>query len=144
MVRLITSVFVASALSMACGGGHNSEPNTPSTASQEPQFANDEARAHACTALRDHAIILFADDWADREGVGLHSPEERAALYDGWYEQLAKRGTLQRFQAACAQTLTPRKFQCGMRSHNPDSLVNCLKVGSATAVTQGQPVRSRE
>jgi hypothetical protein len=143
MVRLVSSLLASSALLLACAGSPPTEPK-PLPLPTEPQFANDEARSSACTALRDHAIILFADEWADREGVSVGSPEERAALYDGWFDQLNKRGSLARFQAACAQTLTPNKYKCGMRSRTPDRLVDCLKVGSVTVSTQGQPIRAQQ
>lgn len=143
MVRLVSSVVAVSAFLLACSGSRP-DAKPPNAAPTEPQFANAEARNSACTALRDHAVMVFADDWADHQGVALDSPEERAALYDGWFEQLQKRGSLARFQAACAQTLTPRKYRCGMSSHTPDRLVDCLKVGAATSVTQSQPARSRQ
>ena len=118
-VRAAAIAAALTALMVAgCGNGARSAPAklAPSTATvaQDDAFANAEARDTACLALRDHVIALFADDWADREGVAVTTPEERWALYTGLAQQLEEKGTLARFAASCVSSLTPRKFECGI------------------------------
>src|SRR5260221_8364138 len=84
----------------------------------------------ACVALRDHAVALFADDYAKNEGLEL-TPETRATLLDGWAFELEKRGSLQRFAASCAATLTRTKYTCGMASSTPDGLAACMRLSRA-------------
>ena len=118
-----------------CGSGARSTPAkvAPPTAmavAPDDAFANAEARDTACLVLRDHVIALFADDWADREGVAVTTPEEKWALYTGLAQQLEEKGTLARFAASCVSSLTPRKFECGISATTTHRLVQCMRLGA--------------
>jgi hypothetical protein len=58
------------------------------------------------------------------------SPRERTAFRDGWAEELAKRGTFERFEQSCFYSLTPKKYECGMASQTTDGLVACMKLSA--------------
>ena len=136
-VARITHIAFACALgvsAVACASGARSSPAKvapPGDADVAPSdaFANEEARDTACLALRDHVIVLFADDWADREGVAVTTPEEKWALYTGLAQQLEQKGTLARFAASCVSSLTPRKFVCGISAKTTHRLVQCMRLG---------------
>src|SRR5439155_1023363 len=76
MIRLAT-LLVAASLCIAC---KSSSPSAVAKASppREPDFASEDQRAEACHQLRDHAIVLFADEWADREGEAVVTPYREA------------------------------------------------------------------
>jgi hypothetical protein len=102
--------------------------NAPRSAS-EGQFTTEEQKLLACLDLQDHIVDLYADEYVTREGVRMSSAE-RTAFRDGWAEELAKRGTFDRFEQSCFSGLTPRKYQCGMQSQTTDGLVACMKLSS--------------
>jgi hypothetical protein len=56
------------------------------------------------------------------------SPLERAAFRNGWAEELAKRGTFERFERSCFFGVTRRKYDCGMQSQTTDGLVTCMRL----------------
>jgi hypothetical protein len=92
-------------------------------------FGSEEQKLLACLDLRDHIVELYANDYVSREGLSL-SRQERSAFRDGWAEELAKRGTFDRFEQSCSYSLTPSKYRCGMASQTTDGLVACMKLGS--------------
>lgn len=92
-------------------------------------FVTEEQRLLACLDLRDHIVDLYANEYVSREGLTL-SREERTAFRDGWAEELAKRGTFDRFEQSCFFSLTPSKYRCGMASQSTDGLVACMKLSS--------------
>jgi hypothetical protein len=92
-------------------------------------FTTEQARQLACLDLRDHIVSLYADAYAEDEGMSL-SAEQRTAFRSGWAEQLAKRGTFERFEQSCFFSLTPRKYECGMASRSTDGLVACMKLSA--------------
>jgi hypothetical protein len=94
---------------------------------RDAQFANEEQKLLACLDLRDHIVALYAEQYVAREGLEL-SPGERTAFREGWAEQLAKRGTFERFEQSCFYGLTPRKYQCAMESPTTDSVIVCMKL----------------
>ena len=96
---------------------------------QNSQFANEEQKLLACLDLRDHIVDLYATEYVVREGLAM-SQQERTAFRDGWAEELAKRGTFDRFEQSCFFSLTPRKYECGMASQTTDGLVACMKLSS--------------
>ena len=127
---------LAALLVAGCGNGARSTPANAlppiaTAVAADDAFANAEARDTACLALRDHVIALFADDWADREGVAVTTPEEKWALYTGLAQQLEEKGTLARFAASCVSSLTPRKFECGISATTTPRLVQCMKLGAS-------------
>ncbi len=129
MVRRISPTLAASLLATALFGcaSHNIEQakSTPHT----PEFTNEDQKVLACLDLRDHIVDLYAREYVSREGLSM-SPAERVAFRDGWAEELAKRGTFERFEQSCFYSLTPRKYQCGMHSQTTGGLVACMKLSS--------------
>jgi hypothetical protein len=129
MVRLAASVLAvvlaAFALAGCASGTHAKAPRS----AQDPQFANEEQKLLACLDLRDHIVDLYATEYVVHEGLEL-SQQERTAFRDGWAEELAKRGTFDRFEQSCFFSLTPRKYECGMASHTTDGLVACMKLSA--------------
>jgi hypothetical protein len=128
MVRLaVSAVALASTLALsACSP--RSEAKGPHSG-QGSQFANEEQKLLACLDLRDHIVDLYATEYVVREGLAM-SQQERTAFRDGWAEELAKRGTFDRFEQSCFFSLTPRKYECGMASQSTDGLVACMKLSA--------------
>jgi len=95
----------------------------------DTQFTTEEQKILACLDLQDHIVDLYATDYVTRERVSMN-PAERTAFRDGWAEELAKRGTFDRFEQSCFSGLTPRKYECGMQSQTTFGLVACMKLSS--------------
>lgn len=137
MVRhsaFIVSFLVAASsfACLACSGCASRPPPAAQRAPpplREPEFASPELRGAACERLRDHVIVVFADDWAKRQGMPATTmtTDERDALYNGFSQAMTEKGTLARFTASCTSSLTPRKFQCGMSSKTRDGLIWCMQ-----------------
>jgi hypothetical protein len=127
MVRLaVSGVALAGMLALsACSP--RSEAKAPHPGGS--QFANEEQKLLACLDLRDHIVDLYATEYVVREGLAM-SQQERTAFRDGWAEELAKRGTFDRFEQSCFFSLTPRKYECGMASQTTDGLVACMKLSA--------------
>ena len=126
MVRLATSLAVIVAL-VGCASRSTSEAN--SARPQDAQFNTEEQKILACLDLQDHIVDLYANEYVSREGLDM-SPRERVAFRDGWAEELAKRGTFERFEQSCFYGLTPRKYKCGMESQTPGGLAACMKLSA--------------
>jgi hypothetical protein len=92
-----------------------------------PQFTTEEQKLLACLDLQDHIVDLYTTEYVTSEGVTM-STAERVAFRDGWAEELAKRGTFERFEQSCFSGLTPGKYECGMHSQTTGGLVACMKV----------------
>jgi hypothetical protein len=92
-----------------------------------PQFPNEEQKLLACLDLQDHIVDLYAREYVEHEGISLTSTE-KVAFRDGWAEELAKRGTFDRFEQSCFYSLTPNKYECGMQSSTTGGLVACMKL----------------
>jgi hypothetical protein len=121
VLGLLSIVFVAS-----CSSQGTAPVNTPH---RGQAFGTEEQRLLACLDLRDHIVDLYASEYVSREGLSM-SREERSAFRDGWAEELAKRGTFDRFEQSCFFSLTPSKYRCGMASQTTDGLVACMKLSS--------------
>lgn len=120
-------LIVALVVALAGCGEHSAPPvNVPH---RNQVFGTDEQRLLACLDLRDHIVDLYASEYVSREGLSM-SLEERSAFRDGWAEELAKRGTFDRFEQSCFLSLTPSKYRCGMASQTTDGLVACMKLSS--------------
>ena len=109
----------------------SARPDTASakSAGAHSEFGSEEQKLTACLDLRDHIVDLYADAYVSTEGLAM-SPLERAAFRDGWAEELAKRGTFERFERSCFFGVTPRKYECGMASKTTDGLTACMKFSS--------------
>ena len=91
------------------------------------EFATDERKLLACLDLQDHIVDLYAKEYVEHENLTMSSTE-RVAFRDGWAEELAKRGTFDRFEQSCFYTLTPGKYECGMQSQTTGGLAACMKL----------------
>lgn len=89
---------------------------------------NEQEKLLACLDLQDHIVDLYSTEYI-REHAGdfSSSPSERQAFRDGWAEDLAKRGTFDRFEQTCFTSLTQAKYQCGMHASTTSGLVACMK-----------------
>jgi hypothetical protein len=123
----VTFLVVVAALA-----GCAARPSDPKVAAHG-QFSTEEQRQLACLDLRDHIVALYADAYAEDEGLEM-SEAERTAFRSGWAEQLAKRGTFERFEQSCFFTLTKGKYRCGMASRSTDGLAACMKLGSRETI----------
>ena len=125
MVRYIVIGFACIVTLLGCAAGGTKRGATG--APKDTQFPTEEQRQMACLDLRDHIVDLYADAYVANEGLSL-SAMERATFRDGWAEELAKRGTFERFERSCFYGVTPRKYQCGMLSQTTDGLAACMKL----------------
>jgi hypothetical protein len=128
MVRHAVLGLVFVGLFAGCSASRSIPVNAPHR-SQSQVFGTEEQRLLACLDLRDHIVDLYASEYVSREGLSMSS-EERSAFRDGWAEELAKRGTFDRFEQSCFLSLTPSKYRCGMASQTTDGLVACMKLSS--------------
>lgn len=126
MVRVAASGLV---LVFAFAGCASSGANRASSPHHTQIFTTEEQKLLACLDLRDHIVELYANEYVSREGIAM-SRQERTAFRDGWAEELAKRGTFERFEQSCSYSLTPTKYRCGMASQSTDGLVACMKLSS--------------
>jgi hypothetical protein len=101
----------------------------PAPAAAHKEFGTEEQKLNACLDLRDHIVDIYADAYVATEGLSM-TALERAAFRDGWAEELAKRGTFERFERSCFFGVTPRKYECGMMSQTTDGLVACMKLSA--------------
>jgi hypothetical protein len=99
----------------------------PKAEARSPQFTNEEQKLLACLDLQDHIVDLYTTEYVEHEGIELSS-NERVAFRDEWAEELAKRGTFERFEQSCVYGLTPGKYECGMQSRTTDGLSACMKL----------------
>jgi len=83
----------------------------------------------ACLDLRDHIVALYADEYVAENNLSLDRAE-KVAFRNGWAEELARKGTFERFEQTCFSGLTPHKFECGMASTTTDGLVACMKLSA--------------
>jgi hypothetical protein len=116
----VTLVGCASRSSREAASAHPPPP---------PELVTEEQRLMACLDLRDHIVSIYADEYAEQQGLEM-STDERAAFRSGWAEQIAKKGTFESFEQSCFFSLTPRKYHCGMASQSADGLVACMKMSS--------------
>jgi hypothetical protein len=127
MVRQVLPVFVLAVVLAGCGAAPAAAPRTPQR--QEGQFGSEDQKIMACLDLRDHIVDLYADEYVHEQGLEM-SRAERTAFRDGWAEELARKGTFERFEQSCFFSLTPNKYRCGMASHTTDGLVACMKLSA--------------
>jgi hypothetical protein len=125
--RALVPAVVAIALIGCASSGTQANPPQKPAAPPATAFTSSEAKLLACLDLRDHIVDLYASQYVSQQGLVL-SPDERAAFKNGWAEELAKKGTFDRFERSCFGGLTPKKFQCGMQSTTPGGIVACMKL----------------
>jgi hypothetical protein len=120
MLRFTPAGLVSLGLLAGCAS------RTPPVA-RAPQFRTEEQKLMACLDLQDHIVDLYTSEYVANEGIALSS-NERVAFRDGWAEELAKRGTFERFEQSCVYGLTPGKYECGMHSQTTGGLSACMKL----------------
>jgi hypothetical protein len=128
MVRHIAIVLACVVTSLGCAAG-GTKSGAAASASKGSQFTTEQQRQMACLDLRDHIVALYADEYVEEQGLAL-SRAERAAFRDSWAQELARKGTFERFEQSCFYGLTPRKYQCGMASSSTDGLAACMKLSA--------------
>jgi hypothetical protein len=116
-------------MGLAGCAGRNAGTSSPPRPASTTQFATEEQKLLACLDLRDHVVALYADEYVEQQGLDM-TQTERAAFRDGWAEELAKKGTFERFEQSCFYSLTPRRYQCGMASQTTDGLAACMKLSA--------------
>jgi hypothetical protein len=127
MSRVNASTITLVVSLLGCASTPRHDASATSQQQVDPQFASEEQKILACLDLQDHIVDLYTTEYVSREGVRLSSAEQ-TAFRDGWAEELAKRGTFDRFEQSCFLGLTPRKYQCGMQSQSTGGLVACMKL----------------
>jgi hypothetical protein len=129
MIRPLLQALGLVAALVHCSSTRSPAQAVAPASARDGQFGTEEQKLTACLDLRDHIVNLYADQYVAGEGASLSSLE-RAAFRDGWAEELAKRGTFDRFERSCFYGVTPRKYECGMMSRTTDGLVACMKLSS--------------
>jgi sugar lactone lactonase YvrE len=128
MVRLAAKTLVLLVALAGCAT-HNQAKSPQHASAGDHAFANEEQKILACLDLRDHIVALYADQYVVEQGLAM-SPQERTAFRDGWAEELAKKGTFDRFEQSCFYSLTPTRYRCGMASQTTDGLEACMKLSA--------------
>jgi hypothetical protein len=130
--RITATLFVllaAASVSLLACASRNAGEASAKAAAKEPGFSTEEKRMMACLDLRDHIVDLYADEYVEEQGLSM-SGNERVAFRHGWAEELARKGTFERFEQSCFYGLTPRKYECGMASTTTDGLTACMKLSA--------------
>jgi hypothetical protein len=125
--RFVRQAAKAAGFVLVLSGCSRTGPSTAKAPLQRPEFASEEQKLVACLDLRDHIVDLYAEAYVQHEGLSM-SPLERTAFRNGWAEELAKRGTFERFERSCFFGVTRRKYDCGMQSQTTDGLVSCMRL----------------
>jgi hypothetical protein len=129
LVRPSVTRFVLASVMTLLLHGCAAKGTSPSVTAASAKFVTEEQRMMACLDLRDHIVDLYADEYVQEQGLEM-SRTERAAFRTGWAEELARKGTFERFQQSCFYSLTPRKYDCGMASRTTDGLTACMQLSS--------------
>jgi hypothetical protein len=129
MVRHAAPSLVVVSLVVALAGCAAHTAGSAAAPRRTQAFVTEEQRLSACLDLRDHIVELYANEYVSREGIAMNR-DQRTAFRDGWAEELAKRGTFERFEQSCFYSLTPTKYRCGMASQSTGGLVACMKLSS--------------
>jgi len=128
--RSASSLVVLTILALLAGcASREAREAKARAAGQSAAFSTEEARMMACLDLRDHIVNLYADEYVEEQGLSM-TGNERTAFRHGWAEELARKGTFERFEQTCFYGLTPHKYECGMASTTTDGLTACMKFSS--------------
>jgi hypothetical protein len=128
-VRLLRLVLAALLVTVAGCASRTVAEATSAPRARPAELVTEEQRMMACLDLRDHIVSIYADEYAEQQGLDLSSTQ-RDAFHNVWSVDVAKRGTFESFERSCFVTLTPRKYRCGMASQSADGLVACMKLSS--------------
>jgi len=80
----------------------------------------------ACKDLVVHGVVLFADSWADNQGLD-KSEITRQVARQMYAEQLAQSGRLGHLYAMCVKNVSQVQFICAMNSDTTDDFTHCLR-----------------
>ena len=114
-------VAIAAVLLAACH-------TVPPPAATAPGFVSQSQRESACLDLQDHAVDTYARQYISEQRLEMMPAEKFRAFRDAWAEELAKRGSFDRFQASCFASLTPNKYVCGMAAKDSETLTACMRL----------------
>ena len=128
LVALLSLSALAFTTLAGCASRSSREASAKA-AGKEAAFLTEEQRMMACLDLRDHIVNLYADEYVEEQGLSM-SGNERTAFRHGWAEELARKGTFERFEQTCFYGLTPHKYECGMSSTTTDGLTACMKLSA--------------
>jgi hypothetical protein len=126
MVRARAGGLVLVVIVLAGCASRGSLKAKPPDLPRPGDLATEEQRLLACLDLRDHIVSLYADAYVEEQGLDM-SNQERDAFRSGWGEELAKKGTFERFEQACVAGVTSGRYHCGMASRTTDTLSACMK-----------------
>jgi hypothetical protein len=122
----VTLVAVASLICLPGCASRSAREASARQAGKDAAFVTEEQRMMACLDLRDHIVDLYADEYVEEQGLSM-TGNERVAFRHGWAEELARKGTFERFEQSCFYGLTPHKYECGMASTTTGGLTACMK-----------------
>ena len=89
-------------------------------------FMTQSQRESACLDMRDHIVDLYAESFlTERDKLSL-STAERQAYRDAYAEELAKKGTFQRFEESCFATLRVEQYECSMSVRSTEGVEVCM------------------
>lgn len=108
--------IVALVILAACARAQPAAIATPS-----PAFD----KAQACARVCDRAIVVYADAWAETNDVVIAGETERWALHESFRRELARRGSLARFDAQCLTSMTPELYACARGAYTAKALAAC-------------------
>lgn len=110
-------IYIAGLLLLACH-----------TASPKPVAAPLPAALdtyQACARVWDRAIAIYADAWAENNGVLIRNDIERFALHRTFEDDLRERGTMARFDHACRASMTRPIYDCAMAATDAKAFGKC-------------------
>jgi hypothetical protein len=125
----LSVVVVALLLALVGCASRSTTGATSAPPARPSELATEEQRLMACLDLRDHIVSIYADEYAEQQGLDL-STNERTEFRNVWGREIAKKGTFESFERSCSPSLTPRKYHCGMASQSADGLAACMKLTS--------------
>ena len=77
-----------------------------------------------CQQVQDHSIDLFANDWADSEGID-RRPSTRKIATAHYRHMLRVRGSLDRTMQFCVSRMTVAQIQCALEAKSVDDFGRC-------------------
>src|SRR5260370_29414991 len=99
MFRLNASAIALVVSLIGCASTPRNDTSATPRQHSDPQLTTEEQKILACLDLQDHIVDLYATEYVRREGVQMGFGES-TAFRGVCAEQLAKRGTFDRFGQA--------------------------------------------
>ena len=101
---------------------HAAEPPKPVSAAPTPAALDVY---QACARVWDRAVMVYADAWAENNGVLIRNETERWALHETFDRDLRERGTRARFDHACRTSITRPIYDCAMAASDAKAFGKC-------------------